>query len=77
MPTTKPSPRIKRLRWNNVKQLRAVLEHCANIAETEPEAPGGLPQELLNYPIEDIIRAAIRATKKNIAANIRAAVEGK
>lgn len=46
-------------------------ERCAKIADDEPEAPGEMPPELHLIPLEDAIRAAIRATKKSIAAAIR------
>ena len=47
------------------------LERCAKIAEAEPECPGPMPDELYLVPLEEVIRAAVRATKKNIAAAIR------
>lgn len=46
-------------------------ERCAQVADNEPEAPGDMPAEFHLIPIEDAIRAAIRATKKSIAAAIR------
>lgn len=48
-------------------------ERILKIVESEPEAPGTMPDVLHTYPVQDVIRASIRATKKNIAENIRAA----
>src|SRR5262245_47995268 len=49
-------------------------KRCARVADSEPEAPGPMPDEFHLIPLEDAIRAAIRATKRAIAAAIR---EGK
>lgn len=48
-------------------------ERCAKIAEADPELPGDMPDELRLIPLEDAMRAAVRATKKSIAAAIRKA----
>lgn len=53
------------------KLVMGERERCAMIAETEPEAPGPMPDEFNLIPLEDAIRGAIRATKKSIAARIR------
>jgi hypothetical protein len=45
-------------------------ERCAQVAESEEEATGDMPPELYLVPIEDAIRAAIRATKKSIVRSI-------
>lgn len=51
---------------------RAALEDAAKVAEDEIECPGEAPPELHLVPLEVALRAAVRATKKNIARNIRA-----
>lgn len=57
-------------------QLRAqVWEEAAKVAETEPELPGKLPVyvrlELEKLSLEEQQRAAVRSTKKSIAAALR------
>jgi hypothetical protein len=54
------------------KAIAAERERCAQTAEAEPELPGDMPAELHIVPIEDALRATVRATKKSIAAAIRA-----
>jgi hypothetical protein len=49
----------------------ATIERCAQVADSEYEAPGPMPLEFYRIPIEDAIRAAIRATKKSIGDRIR------
>lgn len=46
-------------------------ERCAKLAESEPEMPGDMPNELRPIPLEDVLRAVCRATKKSIAEAIR------
>ena len=58
------------------KARKEALEKAARIALAEPELPGDMPAELHLVPIEDAIRAAVRATKKSIARAIRAAKSG-
>ena len=51
-----------------------IRESCARIAESEPEPGDGgvkMPEELRTYPMEEVVRAAVRATKANIARRIR------
>lgn len=54
--------------------VAAERERCAKIADTEPECPGEMPPEFHLVPLEDAIRAAVRAIKKSIARRIRAAL---
>jgi hypothetical protein len=46
-------------------------ERCAKIAEADPELPRPMPEELRLVPLEDVLRAVCRATKKSIATAIR------
>jgi hypothetical protein len=50
----------------------AVLEEAAKTAESDPELPGTMPEELYLVPLEDALRAAVRATKKSVASRVRA-----
>lgn len=59
----------------NPKLDRATVEACAKVADDEPELLGDMPAEFHNIPLEDAIRAGVCATKKNIAAAIRALVD--
>jgi hypothetical protein len=52
--------------------VRNERERCAVIAETEPEPDGAMPQECYLVPLEDALRAAVRATRAAIASRIRA-----
>ena len=57
-----------------VGKLRQIaLEEAAQIAEAEVELPGDMPEELFLVPLDDALRAAVRATKKSIASHIRKA----
>ena len=47
-------------------------EACAQIALNEPEFPGPAPAWLTSVSPEDLVRSVCRATKKSIAAAIRA-----
>lgn len=60
---------LKTMDW---EQRNHTIERCARVANNEAEAPGDMPPEFYLIPIEDAIRAAIRATKKSIATAIRA-----
>ena len=51
---------------------REGMEEAAKIAEDEPEPEGEPPQELHGRSVKNIAIASIRATKRNIAAAIRA-----
>jgi hypothetical protein len=53
-------------------ERKKTIERCAQMADNAIEAPGPMPDILHNVPVEDIVRASIRATKKEIAAAIRA-----
>lgn len=48
-----------------------VIEMCAAKADQEEELDGDMPDEFHLIPVEDVARAAVRATKKNIASSIR------
>jgi len=52
-------------------------EACADLAMAEPELEGDAPPELYNLDPVEVARAAVRATKKSIAAAIRARHSGK
>ena len=57
---------------------REGMEDAAKIAENEPELSGPMPAEFEKYSRETLARASCIATKREIAAAIRAAVgEGK
>lgn len=67
------------VRQQGIDTLRSALaevtaaerERCVRAVEMEPECPGDMPDELRLVPMEDALRAAVRATKKNILAAIR------
>jgi len=50
-----------------------IYEECARIAESDPELPGDMPASLRLVPMEEALKATVRATKKSIAARIRTA----
>lgn len=63
------------MHWTNgehAKEMSRLKERCAKIADAEPEPVGECPAELHLVPLEDVVSAVVRATKKNIAAAIRA-----
>ena len=51
---------------------RDALEEAARIAENEPEPEGAPPPELHGRSVKNIATASVRATKRSIAAAIRA-----
>jgi hypothetical protein len=51
---------------------RDALEEAALAAENEPEPEGDPPPELHGRSVKNIATASVRATKRNIAAAIRA-----
>lgn len=51
---------------------RDALEEAARAAENEPEPEGDLPPELHGRSVKNIAIASVRATKRSIAAAIRA-----
>ena len=54
-------------------QARAEMrEEAIAAAEAEDELPGPMPPEMLLVPLEDALRGAVRVTKRNIIAAIRA-----
>lgn len=63
--TFPPTPTVK-------GEVEAEREACAKIAEAETELVGGMPEKLYLLPVEDVARAACRATKRSIATAIRA-----
>jgi hypothetical protein len=50
----------------------AERERCARGADDEPEPDGPIPDDIARHSKEILVRAAVRATKNNIAAAIRA-----
>lgn len=48
-------------------------DKAIKIIEAEPELPGPMPEELNLVPLEDAMRAVVRATKRSIADAIRSA----
>jgi hypothetical protein len=48
------------------------LEEAARVAENEPEPEGEPPPELHGRSVKNIATASVRATKRSIAAAIRA-----
>jgi hypothetical protein len=56
-----------------VKEARRdALEEAARVAENEPEPEGDPPPELHGRSVKNIAIASVRATKRSIAAAIRA-----
>lgn len=55
---------------------RDAMEEAAKIAESEPELHDQMPAEFEKYSREILARASCIATKRAIAAAIRAALEG-
>ena len=49
----------------------SVVDECIAVVESEEELNGPIPDVLLHMPIEDALRAAVRATKKSIALRMR------
>ena len=64
---------ITRLRTALATAQREGMEEAAQIAENEPEPEGEPPPELHGRPVKNIAIASVRATKRSIAAAIRAA----
>ena len=61
-------------RLSLMTKVQAERERCARIAEAEPELPGPIPNmEVFRVlPLEEVLRATVRATKRSIARAIRA-----
>ena len=49
---------------------RRVIDECLAIVDGEEEMSGPMPDEMRMVPIEDALRAAVRATKKSIRRRI-------
>ena len=74
----KQADRIAELEAALATARREGMEDAAKIAENEPELSGPMPAEFEKYSRETLARASCIATKREIAAAIRAAVgEGK
>lgn len=54
-----------------VDAVLAEREACSAIVQAEEECDGDMPDELRMLPLEDVVRAAVRATKRNILDAIR------
>lgn len=59
------------------RALLDTIEECARVAESEPELPGPIPAELKDFPNEELARAVVGVTIRNIAAEIRKMGAGK
>lgn len=55
-----------------IGSLAAEREECAKLAEAESEVSDTPPERMDRYTLSEIVNAAIRVTKRNIAAAIRA-----
>ena len=68
--------RVAKLEEALATARREGMEEAARIAENEPELSGPMPAEFEKYSRETLARASCIATKREIAATIRAALEG-
>jgi hypothetical protein len=71
-PIVEAADEIEKLRAELKHARRDALEEAARIAENEPEPEGDPPPELHGRSVKNIAIASVRATKRSIAAAIRA-----